>query len=140
MPSAVPRQTLATCFLILVGLKFTAVNVILVGLDIRVPFLRQIIQRENCRHRTDRNTGAAVNALSGIDVQLRHFIERWAAIVIGAAFRRMDAIHRAHIYTGGILGSDAGFGDDVGNRSPPCMDPIRLQKACVLLRVTPSGE
>src|SRR5256885_14313153 len=41
-----------------------------------ISFLRQIIQRENCCHRTDRNTGAAVNALSGIDVQLRHFIER----------------------------------------------------------------
>src|SRR5258708_74911 len=134
-----PRQTSATCFLILVGLKFTAVNVILVGLDVLVPFLRQIIQRENGRHRTDRNTGPAVNALSGIDVELRHFIERRAAIIIGAAFCRMDTIHRAHIYTRGILGSDTGFGDDVGHRSPPCMDPISLQ-AWVLLRVTPSGE
>src|SRR5712664_3260956 len=61
-------------FLILVRLKLTAVNVILVDLCVRVPLLRQIIQRENGRHRTDGNTGAAVNALSGIDVQLRHFI------------------------------------------------------------------
>src|SRR6266581_6877328 len=126
------RETSATCFLILVGPKFTAVNVVLVGFDIRLPLLREIIQRENCRHRTDRNTGPAVNALSGIDIQLRHFIERRAAIVIGAVFRRMDTIHWAHIYTGGILGSDAGFGDDVGHRSPPCMDRISLQKAWVL--------
>src|SRR5260370_11927956 len=48
-------------FLILVGLKPTAVDVILVGLDVRVPLLWQIIQRENCSHRTDRYTGAAVN-------------------------------------------------------------------------------
>src|SRR5437899_9024084 len=102
------RETSATCLLIFVGLEFTAVNVILVDLGIRLPLLREIIQRENCRHRTDRNTGPAVNALSGIDVQLRHFIERRSAIVIGAAFRRMDTIHRAHIYTGGVLGSDAG--------------------------------
>src|SRR5260370_23854926 len=107
------RETSATYFLILVGLKFTAVNVILVGLRVRLPLLREIIQRENCRHRTDRNTGTAVNALSGIDVQLRHFIERRASIVIGAVFRRMDTIHRAHIYTSGILCSDATSGDDV---------------------------
>src|SRR5260370_26324544 len=127
-------------FLELFGLKLTSVNVILVGLNVRVPFLRQIIQRENCCHRTDRYTGAAVNALSGIDVQLRHFIERRAAIVIGAALRRMDTIHRAHIYTGGILGSDTGFSDDVDHRAPPSMDRISLQKAWVLLRVTPSRE
>ena len=61
-------QLSTPCLSILVGLKFTAVNVILVGLDVSVPFLRQIIQRENCSHWTDRNTGAAVNALSGIDI------------------------------------------------------------------------
>src|SRR6266446_2056351 len=134
------RETSATCFLILVGLKLTAVNVILVGLGVRLPLLGQIFLREDGRHRTDRNTGTAVNALSGIDVELRHFIERRASIVIGAVFRRMDTIHRAHIHTGGVLGSDAGFSDDVGHWSPPCMDRISLQKAWVLLRVTPTGE
>src|SRR5260370_36770683 len=54
-----------------------------------------------------------------IDVKLRDFIERRAAIVIGAALCRMDTIHRAHIHTGGILGPDTGFGDDVGHGSPP---------------------
>src|SRR5882724_9137029 len=122
------RETSATCFLILVGLKFTAINVILVGLDVRLPLLREILQRENCRHRTDRNTGAAVNALSGIDIQLRHFIERRASVVIGAIFRRMDAIHRAHIYTGGILCSDARFGDDVRHWSPPMHEPYQPSK------------
>src|SRR2546425_3816473 len=73
------RETSATCFLILVGLKFTAINVILVGLDVRLPLLREILQRENCRHRTDRNTGPVVNALSGIDIELKHFIERRTA-------------------------------------------------------------
>src|SRR6267143_2706254 len=134
------RQTSATCFLIRVRLKFAAVNVILVGLDVRLPFLRQIIQRENCRHRTDWNTGAAVNALGGIDVELRHFIERRAAIVIGAALCRMDTIHRAHIYTGSVFRPYTGFGDDVGHRSPPRVDRISLQKAWALLRVTSSPE
>src|SRR6266404_100156 len=86
------RETSVTCFLILVGLKFTAVNVILVGLGVRLPLLREIIQRENCRYGTDRNTGTTVNALSGIDIQLRHFIERRASVVVSAVFRWMDAI------------------------------------------------
>src|SRR5712672_2179465 len=123
------RGTSATCFLILVGLKFTAVNVILVGLGLRLPLLREIIQRENCRHRTDRNTGPAVNALSGIDIELKHFIERRASIVISAALCRMDTIHRAHIYTGGILCSDARFGDDVRHWSPPMYEPYQPSKS-----------
>jgi predicted nuclease of predicted toxin-antitoxin system len=49
-------------------------HVIIVDLDVRV--LRQIIQRENGRHRADRYAGAAINALSRIYIQLRHFIER----------------------------------------------------------------
>src|SRR5712692_9031197 len=122
------RETSATCFLILVGLKFSAVNVILVGLGVRLPLLGKIIQRENCGHRTDRNTGPAVNALSGIDIELKHFIERRAAIVISAALCRMDTIHRAHIYTSGILCSDARFGDDVGHRSPPMHGPYQASK------------
>src|SRR5229473_1881033 len=122
------RETSATCFLIFVGLKFSAVNVILVGLDIRVPFLRQIIQRENCRHRTDRNTGPAVNALSGIGIELRHFIERRASIVIGSVFRRMDTIHRAHIYTGSVFRPETGISNDVGHQSPPMHRPYQPSK------------
>src|SRR5439155_18687789 len=61
----------------------------------------------------------AVNALSGIDVQLRHFIERRATIVIGAVFRRMDTIHRAHIYTGSVFRPKTRLGNDVGHPSPP---------------------
>src|SRR6266851_1361823 len=125
---AAPRRASATFLLIFFALKFTAVNVILVGLDVGAPFLRQIIQRKNCRYWTDRNAGTAVNALTGIDVQLRHCIERRASIVISAVFRRMDTIHRAHIYTGGILCSDARFGDDVRHWSPPKHEPYQPSK------------
>src|ERR1700692_4007126 len=119
---------LASCSLILVALKFTAVNVILVDLDIRVPLLRQIIHRENGGHGADRNTGPAVNAFGGIDVQLRHFIERRASIVISAALCRMDTIHRAYIHTRGIFGSDTRFGDDVCHRPTPAgrISPLRV--------------
>src|SRR5712692_10067332 len=87
------RAPLAACFLILVGLKFTTVNVILVDLDIPVPLLRQIGLCEDCSHWTNGHTGTAVNALGGIDIQLRYFVVRLSAIVIGSALRRMDTIH-----------------------------------------------
>ncbi len=97
------RRPLATCFSILVGLKFSASNVARVDFDIVVPLLRQIGLRENCRHGTDRHTGATINALSRIDVQLRRFIVRRAAIFVGPSFCRMDTIHRAHVHTRRVL-------------------------------------
>src|SRR5713101_1490325 len=48
------RRPSAARFLILIGLKLTAVNVVLVDLDVGLPLLRQIIHRENGRHWTDR--------------------------------------------------------------------------------------
>src|SRR6266404_620733 len=37
----------------------------------------------------------------------------------GAAFRRMDTIHRAHVHTGGIFGPDTWFSDDVCHGPTP---------------------
>src|SRR5713101_7271886 len=105
-------------FLELVGLKFTAVNVILVDLNKRIPLLRQIFLGEDCRHRADRHTGAAVDALGGIDVQLRDFIIRRPAVVVGATFCRMDTIHRANVHAGRVFGSDTRLSNDVSHRSP----------------------
>ena len=121
-------------FLTLVGLKLTAVNVILVDLNIRVPLLRQIIHHENGCHRTDRYTGAAINAFGRIDIQLRHFIERRSAIVIGSALCRMDTIHRAHVHTGSIFSPDTRFGDNIGYGSPHCVDRISPRKAWITLQ------
>jgi hypothetical protein len=126
-PGAGPRPS-TTQLLIPVRLELTTVNVILVDLDVSVPFLRQIVQGENCCHWTDRNTSTAVNALSRIDVQLRHFIERRSAIVIGSALCRMDTIHWADIHTGSVFGPDTGFGDDVGHVSPPCVGRISIRR------------
>jgi len=39
--TSLQSQPSATCLLILVGLKLTAVNVILIGFDVGAPFLRQ---------------------------------------------------------------------------------------------------
>ena len=57
-----------------------------------------------------------------------HFIERRASIVIGAVFRRMDTIHRAHIYTGSVFRPETGIGNDVGHQSPPMHGPYQPSK------------
>src|SRR6187455_921607 len=53
------------------------------------------------------HAGAAVDALVRMDIQ--HFGGRETCLV----FPRVDAIDRTHIDTGGVLGADAGFADDV---------------------------
>lgn len=68
-----------------------------------LPFFRQIVGSKDCRHRTHRNAGAAVNTLDGIDEQL---------VSIGKLFRillRMNAIHWARVHTRGVLGANARF-------------------------------
>src|SRR3984893_19106041 len=65
------------------------------------PLLRQIVQRENGRDRTHRNAGAAIDAFHRIDVEHLFLAER-RLIFLG-----MNAIHRAGVHTGGVLGSDA---------------------------------
>jgi hypothetical protein len=68
---------------------------------------------------------AAVSYL--LSMYRRNFIEHRAAVVIGAAFGRMDTIHRAHVHTGGVLGSNARFSDDVCHPPTPTgrISPLR---------------
>jgi hypothetical protein len=44
------------------------------------PPLRQIVQRKNCGHRADGYAGATIDALHGIDVELRGFVEARTAM------------------------------------------------------------
>src|SRR5579885_3693311 len=67
------------------------------------PLFRQVVERENGRHRADRHAGAAVDALDRIDVQ------HLRLGVIGLVLFGMDAVHRAGVYARGIFGSNAGF-------------------------------
>ena len=73
------------------------------------PLFRKIVERENRRHRADRHAGAAVDAFHGVDVEQRRFRE------VGFVFLWVDAIDGACVHTGGILGSDARFGDHVSH-------------------------
>ena len=73
------------------------------------PLLRQVVLREDGRDRTDRHARAAIDALDGIDKKL---------IGVGVArliFLGVNAIDRTSVYTGGVLGADTGFCNDVSH-------------------------
>src|SRR5256885_14399338 len=80
---------------------------------IALPLFRQVFQRENRGHRADRHARAAIDAFRGIDVQLL------LGFMLRLVLAGVDAIHRAHIHAGGVLGADARFGDDVSHANSP---------------------
>src|SRR5712692_2136245 len=86
-----------------------------VGVDRREirPLFRQILERENRRHRAHRNARAAVNTFHRADVEHGFFFK------IRLVFARVDAVHRANVHAGGILGSDAGLSNYVGHQTSP---------------------
>src|SRR5437879_160208 len=79
-------------------------EVVGVELGVSLPLLGNVVVDEDSGHRASGLTGAAVDALLGVDVKL------W--VFVGA----VDAVHRANIDAGLVLGADAGLGDYVGHR------------------------
>src|SRR6188508_2348189 len=90
--------------------------VLRVRLDEAAPLLRGFIEREDGLDRAGRHAGAAVDALVGVDIE--HFGRRELRFVLPG----MDAIDRADVYAGRILGADAGFRDDVRQLEPPTVE------------------
>ena len=103
-----------------------------VSLSESFPLFRQVIQRENRRYRADGNTGSAINALDGVDVQ--HFL-------FGVSRRillRMDAIYRAGVHTSSVLGADARFCNYVCHRICVSLRCLRnLTEPLILTRIPP---
>src|SRR5580658_3148026 len=73
------------------------------------PLFRQVVLREDGRNRARRNACAAVDALDRINEQLN----RLAVTVL--VLLGVDAIDRTGVHTGGVLGADTGFCNDVGH-------------------------
>ena len=67
------------------------------------PLLRQVVLRKDRRDRASRNARAAVDTLNWIDEKLI------GIAVIAFVFFRVDAIDRARVHAGGVLGADTGF-------------------------------
>ena len=71
------------------------------------PLLGQVVGREDGRNRAGWDACAAVDALDRIDEQLI------GLGVSGFVLFGVDAIDRTGVYTGGVLGADTGFCNDV---------------------------
>src|SRR4051794_33691231 len=84
---------------------------VVLRVDLRelLPFLGQLVLGEAGVDGAGLDARVAVDALLGIDVQLLN------AVVVGLVRRRMDAVHRAYLDAGVVLGADAGLGDHVGH-------------------------
>src|SRR5580658_6277949 len=84
-------------------------EVLRVPLGVLFPLFRQIVEREDGRDRTHGHAGAAVDAFHGIDIQ-----HLFGPVLVGVLLG-MNAVHRTRINTGGVFGSDTGFGNYVGH-------------------------
>src|SRR5262245_20581103 len=86
------------------------------------PLLRRLVEREDGLDRTRRHTGAAIDALVGMNIE--H---------LGRGERRLvlpwvDAVHGTDVHARGILRADARFADDVSHEPPTSlMIPKRAQ-------------
>src|SRR5256885_8829511 len=80
-------------------------------LDERRPLRRQLVLREDGRHRALVHAQVAVDARVGVDV--KHLCFRESGFILG----RMNTVHRAHCNAGRVFGPDAGLRDDVGHKN-----------------------
>jgi hypothetical protein len=71
------------------------------------PLLWEIVGSKDCRYWAGWDASAAVNAFDRIDEELIALSE--TALV----FFGVDAIDRTGVHTGGVLGADTGFCNDV---------------------------
>src|SRR5579859_4592905 len=74
-----------------------------------LPLLWKIVHRKNSGDRANRHTGATVDALHRVDVELSDVRK------VGFVLPRMDAIHRTDIHASRIFGPNAGFSDHISH-------------------------
>src|SRR5664280_2024633 len=91
--------------------RWLTAEILGVALGVLFPLLRQIVERENRRHRADRHAGTAINALDRIDVQ-HLFSRELVAVLLG-----VNAVHRTGIDAGRVLGADTRFRDHISHKT-----------------------
>jgi len=64
-------------------------------------------------------TQAPQSILHRVDVKLGNFIEARATVVVAGVLFWVNAIYRAGIDAGGVLGPDARLSNDISHGSPP---------------------
>jgi hypothetical protein len=96
---------LLLCCLVLgefVRCELTALDVALVQFREVLPFLRQVVESENRRHRADGHAGTTVDALHGIDVELLNLVECRTTVVVGRVLLRVNAVNGPQLSGGGL--------------------------------------
>src|SRR5436309_11717777 len=88
-------------------LLFRYSEMFVIHADVVLPLFRNIVLREDGRHRTGRFASPAVNAFFGMNVEHRGGLE------LGLVLLWVDAVHRTCVHARRILGADAGFANDV---------------------------
>src|SRR5271170_4842215 len=91
----------------IVGLLF--LKIFRVDLRKMLPLIRQVFNWEDRRHRANWDAGSAVNALGGMDVKLG------LCSKVSLIFAWVNTVHRADVHARRVLGSDAGFSNDVSH-------------------------
>src|SRR4051812_27680978 len=100
-----------TSSVVLIGWTLLRPRRVVLRVDLReaLPLVGQLVLREARVHGAGLDARVAVDALLGIDVEL---LDR---VVVGLVRRRVDAVHRAHLDAGVVLGADARLRDHVGH-------------------------
>src|SRR5579863_6079428 len=102
-----------------------------VDLDVLDPLVGQLVLGEAGVDRTRLDAGIAVDALRGVDVELRLRVE--TLLLLG----RVDAVDGADLDAGEILGSDARLGDHVGHRWAMLTNGAASARACRAIPLRP---
>ena len=84
-------------------LQRVALDVTRVYLRVVLPLFGQVVQGENRGDRADRHAGPTIDALYGIDVELRDLIEARTGVVVRCVLLGVDAIYGAGIDAGGAF-------------------------------------
>ena len=99
--------------------ELASLQVAFVQFRILLPLLGKVVQRKNRGYRAHWDTGATINTLHRVNVELGHIVECGTAVVISRILLGVDAIYGTGVDAGGVFRSDAGFGNDLGHRPPP---------------------
>jgi hypothetical protein len=97
--------------LVFVRLELASFDVAGVLLNVGVPLLGKVIQREDRQNWADWYAGSAVDALDRVNEELVNLFEPRAAVFVVCVLFRMDAVHWTGIHTCRILSPDTGFRD-----------------------------
>ena len=101
--------------------ELAGLHVALVEFRILLPLLGKVVQRKNRGDRADWDTGSTIDAFHRINVQLGNVVERRTTVVITGVLLGVDTIYGTGVDAGGVFGSDARFGNDIGHRPPPAI-------------------